>query len=330
MKKIMNAPEAYVDDMLKGIYAAHPDKVKYAEGDLRCYCTAKKKEGKVAIITGGGSGHLPLFLGYVGDGLIDGCGVGGVFQSPSPEQIYNIAKEVEAGAGVLYLYGNYTGDIMTFDMATDMCDMDDIVCKSIVGADDVNSHANIETRRGVAGIYFMFKAAGAKADEGADLDAVLAAAQLAKDNTRTVGFAFTPCIIPEVGHPNFELKEDEMAMGMGIHGEPGIWNGPLKTSKEIAEEAMTTLLNDMPVAEGEEVAILINGLGASSIEELYILTNDVRTILESKGIGVYKTIVGEYATSMEMAGASISICKMNDELKGYMNHPVETPFICQK
>ena len=330
MKKIMNAPETYVDDMLKGIYAAHPDKVKCAAGDLRCYCTANKKEGKVAIITGGGSGHLPLFLGYVGDGLIDGCGVGGVFQSPSPEQIYNIAKEVEAGAGVLYLYGNYTGDIMTFDMATDMCDMDDIVCKSIVGADDVNSHKDPATRRGVAGIYFMFKAAGAKADEGADLDSVLAAAQLAKDNTRTVGFALTPCIIPEVGHPNFELAENEMAMGMGIHGEPGIWNGPLKTSREIAQESLDTILADMPVAAGEEVSILINGLGATSLDELYILTNDVREILEGKGIKIYKTIVGEYATSMEMAGASISICKMNDELKGYMDHPVNTPFICQK
>ena len=266
----------------------------------------------------------------VGDGMIDGCGVGGVFQSPSPEQIYNIAKEVEAGAGVLYLYGNYTGDIMTFDMATDLCDMDDIECRSIVGADDVNSHKDPATRRGVAGIYFMFKAAGARADEGGSLNEVLAAAQLAKDNTRTVGFALTPCIIPEVGHANFELKENEMAMGMGIHGEPGVWNGPLKTSREIAEESLNTLLTDMPVADCEEVSILINGLGATSIEELYILSNDVTQILNSKGIKIYKTIVGEYATSMEMAGASISICKMNDELKKYMDHPVNTPFICQK
>ena len=330
MKKIINAPENYVDEMLKGIYAAHTNLVKYVADDLRCYCTAKKKEGKVAIITGGGSGHLPLFLGYVGDGLIDGCGIGGVFQSPSPEQIYNIAKEVDTGAGVLYLYGNYTGDIMTFDMATDLCDMDDIVCKSIVGADDVNSHANPDTRRGVAGIYFMFKAAGAKADEGADLDAVLAAAQLAKDNTRTVGFALTPCIIPEVGHANFELKENEMAMGMGIHGEPGVWNGPLKTSREIAEESINTLLNDMPLANGDEITLLVNGLGATSIEELYILTNDVRELFAEKGVSIYKTVVGEYATSMEMAGASISICKMNDELKKYIDHPVHTPFICQK
>lgn len=330
MKKIINAPTTYVEDMLKGIYAAHGDKVKSAANDLRCYCSAKKKPGKVAIITGGGTGHLPLFLGYVGDGLIDGCGVGGVFQSPSPEQIYNIAREVEAGKGVLYLYGNYTGDIMTFDMATEMCEMDDIVCKSIVGADDVLSNADSGTRRGVAGIYFMFKAAGAAADEGGDLDAVLAAAQLAKDNTRTVGFALTPCIIPEVGHANFELNEGEMAMGMGIHGEPGVWNGPVKTARALAEESLQAILGDMPVAAGEEVAILINGLGATSLEELYILSNDVTELLKERGIRVWRALVGEYATSMEMAGASISLCRMNDTLKRYMEHPVETPFFCQR
>lgn len=330
MKKIINKPADYVSDMLEGIYTAHGDMVKCVGGDLHCYCIAKKKPGKVAIVTGGGTGHLPLFLGYVGDGLIDGCGVGGVFQSPSPEQIYNISKEVEAGAGVLYLYGNYTGDIMTFDMAADMCEMEDIPCRSIVGADDVNSHANPDTRRGVAGIYFMYKAAGARAAEGGDLDEVLAAAQMAKDNTRTVGFALTPCIIPEVGHANFELGEDEMAMGMGIHGEPGVWNGPLKTSRDIAAESLDTLLKDMPVASGEEVALLINGLGATSLEELYILSNDVTKYLAVRDIRIYKTIVGEYATSMEMAGASVSICKLNDELKRYMDYPVNTPFICQK
>ena len=330
MKKVINAPERYVKDMLEGIYAAHPGRVKYAADDLRCYCTANKKPGKVAIITGGGSGHLPLFLGYVGDGLIDGCGVGGVFQSPSPEQICRIAREVEAGAGVLFLYGNYTGDIMTFDMAAELCDMEDIPCKSIVGADDVNSHPDPDTRRGVAGIYFMFKAAGARADEGGSLDDVLAAARLAKDNTRTVGFALTPCVIPEVGHANFELAEDEMAMGMGIHGEPGVWNGPLKTSREIAEESLNTLLGDMPMAGGEEAAVLINGLGATSLEELYILSRDVAVLLGERGIRVYRTIVGEYATSMEMAGASISLCRLNGELKRYLDHPVNTPFICQK
>lgn len=329
MKKIINDPRQYTDDMLKGIYAAHGDAVKYVEGDLRCYCTAKKKEGKVAIITGGGTGHLPLFLGYVGENLLDGCGVGGVFQSPSAEQIYNVSKEVEAGAGILYLYGNYTGDIMNFDMAAEMCEMDDIETKSIVGADDVNSNENPETRRGVAGIFFMYKCAGAKAALMGNLEEVLAAAQKAKDNTRTVGFALTPCIIPEIGHSNFTLGENEMAMGMGIHGEPGIWNGPVKTAEELAKESLDTLLLDMPLKEGEEVCILINGLGATSIEELYILSGNVNTLLKEKGIRIYRTFVGEYATSMEMAGASISICKVDEEMKEWIDMPVNTPFYTQ-
>ncbi len=331
MKKIMNAPETYTDDMLRGIYAAHGDQVKYTADDLRCYCTANKKDGKVAIVTGGGTGHLPLFLGYVGEDLLDGCAVGSVFQSPSAECIYNITKEVEAGAGVLYLYGNYTGDTMNFDMASEMCEMDDIPVKSIKGADDVMSNKDPETRRGVAGIFFMYKCAGAKAAKGGSLDEVLAAAQLAKDNTRTVGFALTPCIIPEVGHSNFSLGENEMAMGMGIHGEPGVWNGPIKTADEVAKEALDTILGDMPVASGEEVSVLINGLGATSVEELYILSGSVAKLLSDKGIKVYRTFVGEYATSMEMAGASISICKMaNDEMKQLLDAPCRTPFYCQK
>ena len=317
MKKIMNAPENYTDDMLKGIYAAHPDMVKYVNDDLRCYCTAQKKDGKVAIITGGGTGHLPLFLGYVGENLLDGCGVGSVFQSPSSEQIYNISKEVEAGAGILYLYGNYTGDIMNFDMAAEMLEMDDIETRSIVGADDVLSNANSEARRGVAGIFFMYKCAGAKAAEMGTLDEVLAAAQKAKDNTRTVGFALTPCVIPEIGHSNFTLGEEEMAIFLIV-------------GKELAEEAMKEILEDMPVAEGEEVCILINGLGATSQEELYILSGDVTGILKEKGINVYRTFVGEYATSMEMAGASISICRIaDDEMKRWIDKPVHTPFYTQ-
>ena len=330
MKKIINDPKDYTDDMLRGIYAAHADRVKYVNDDLRCYCTANKKQGKVAIITGGGTGHLPLFLGYVGEGLIDGCGVGSVFQSPSSEQIYNISKEVEAGSGILYLYGNYTGDIMNFDMASEMLEMDDIKTLSITGADDVNSNINPDTRRGVAGIYFMYKAAGAKADQNGTLEEVYAAANLAKQNTRTVGFALTPCIVPEIGHSNFVLEEGEMAMGMGIHGEPGIWNGPIKTAKELAKESLDTIVKDMPLKSGDEIALLVNGLGATSLEELYILSGDATEYLKSLGIKVYRTIVGEYATSMEMMGASISICKLDNELKGYIDYPVNTPFIVQK
>ncbi|NLF26987.1 MAG: dihydroxyacetone kinase subunit DhaK [Clostridiales bacterium] len=326
MNKILNTAERYTDDMLRGIYAAHPDMVKYVSEDMRCYCAAKKTPGKVAIVTGGGTGHLPLFLGYVGDGLLDGCGVGGVFQSPSSEQIFEISKAVEAGAGILYLYGNYTGDIMNFDMAAELCEMEGIETKSIVGADDVLSGAP-EVRRGVAGIFFMYKAAGAKAKQMGDLEAVYEAAKKAGERVRTVGFALTPCIIPEVGKPNFTLNDGEMAMGMGIHGEPGIWNGPVKTAREIAEESLDALLNDMPLAEGEEVAVLINGLGATSVEELYILSGDVHAILAGRGVRVYRTFVGEYATSMEMAGASISLCKLDGEMKEWLDTPVRTPFI---
>lgn len=329
MKKIINAPENYTDDMLKGIYAAHPDCVKYVANDLRCYCTAKKKEGKVAIITGGGTGHLPLFLGYVGEGMLDGCGVGGVFQSPSAEQIFNVSKEVESGGGILYLYGNYTGDIMNFDMAAEMCEMEDIETRSIVGTDDVLSNEKIETRRGVAGIFFMYKCAGAAASKMYDLDSVLKVAEKAKANIRSVGFALSPCVIPELGKSNFTLGENEMAMGMGIHGEPGIWNGPIKTSEELAQESLDEILKDMPIKDGKEVAVLINGLGATSQEELYILNSNVSEILKSKGISIYRTFVGEYATSMEMSGASISLMKLDDELKTLLDEPANTPFYTQ-
>lgn len=330
MKKIINVPENYTDDMLRGIYAAHGDAVHYAADDLRCYCVNKKVPGKVSIITGGGTGHLPLFLGYVGDGLLDGCAVGSVFQSPSAEQIFEISKETDNGAGVLYLYGNYTGDIMNFDMAAEMCELEDIPTRSIVGADDVNSNADASLRRGVAGIFFMYKCAGAAAAQMQSLDQVLAAAQKAKDNTRTVGFALTPCIIPELGHANFSLGENEMAMGMGIHGEPGIWNGPIKTADELAEESLETLLRDMPIAAGEEVALLINGLGATSLEELYILSGSVSERLKARGIGIYRTFVGEFATSMEMAGASVSLMKLDSESKEWLALPVATPFYCQR
>lgn len=326
MKKIMNRPEHYTDDMLKGIYAVHGDQVCCAEDNLRAYCTAKKTPGKVAIVTGGGTGHLPLFLGYVGDGMLDGCACGGVFQSPSAECVFQISKKVEAGAGVLYLIGNYTGDKMNFEMASEFCEMEDIPTATVVGADDVNSGAP-EVRRGIAGIFYLYKAAGAKAAQMGTLEEVTKAAEKAAANVRTVGFALTPCVLPEIGKPNFTLGENEMAMGMGIHGEPGVWNGPIRTSHEIAAEALQTLLEDMPVAEGEEVSVLINGLGATSVEELYILCGDVIEQLSQKGIRVWRRFVGEYATSMEMAGASISLCKLDEELKEWIAYPVHTPFI---
>ncbi|MDR1796681.1 MAG: dihydroxyacetone kinase subunit DhaK [Clostridiales Family XIII bacterium] len=326
MKKILNKPEEYTDDMLRGIYAAHQGKVHFVSNDLRCYCIKDPEPGKVAIITGGGTGHLPLFLGYVGKNLLDGCAVGGVFQSPSAEQIFSVTKAVEQGAGVLYLYGNYTGDIMNFDMAAELCEFENIATRSIVGTDDIHSAPpeKANNRRGVAGIFFMYKCAGAKAAAKGTLDEVLAAAEKAKNNTRTVGFALSPCIIPEVGHPNFVLSEGEMAMGMGIHGEPGIWNGPVKTAMSLAQDSVKAILADMPF-QGE-AALLINGLGATSLEELYILCGNVIEVFQENHIQIVKTYVGEFATSMEMAGASISVIQLDKEIKEWLALPVNTPF----
>ena len=334
MKKIINKPENYVNEMLEGIYLAHPDYVTYAEGDLRCLVTANKKEGKVAIATGGGSGHLPLFLGYVGKGMLDGCSVGDVFQSPSADQMLAVTKHIDSGAGVLYIYGNYNGDIFNFDMAAEMADMEEgIRVESVVAGEDVASPkaapGEKNTRRGVAGIFFVYKCAGAAAAAGKDLDEVKRIAEKAAGNVRTMGVALTPCTVPRVGHPGFTLGEDEMEIGMGIHGEPGIRRGKLETADEITAEMMEKLLEDLPFGSGDETAVLVNGLGATPLDEQYIVTKKVNQILEEKGIKVFRYYVGEYVTSIEMSGLSISLLKVDDELKGYLNAPADTPFFKQ-
>ena len=330
MKKILNTPESYVEDMLSGIYKAHADMVQPVGDNLRCYQSVRKTPGKVAIVTGGGSGHLPLFLGYVGQGMLDGCAVGGVFQSPSAEDMYEVTKAVDSGAGVLYLFGNYSGDILNFEMAGELAEMDDIKTYCLVGNDDVASapKGNESVRRGVAGIFFMYKCAGAKADEMADLDQVKQVAEKVGSRVRTMGFALSPCIIPEVGHPNFTVSEDEVSIGMGIHGEPGIRTEKMLTAKQIAKEALDTILQDMPFKPGEEAAVLINGLGSTPLDELYILYNEVADILKQNGINVFRVWVGEYATSMEMAGASISVLRLDDEIKALLSKPAHTPFYC--
>ena len=331
MKKIINTPETYVTDMLSGIYAAHGDKVRFAADDPRCYCTTNKIDGKVAIVTGGGSGHLPLFLGYVGDGMLDGCGVGEVFQSPSAEQLYEITKAVDNGAGVLYVYGNYTGDIMNFDMAGELAEMDDIETATVVGNDDVMSapKGSENIRRGVAGIFFLYKCAGAMADTMAPLAEVKRVAEKAGSLARTVGFATAPCIIPEVGKPNFVVEEGKLAMGMGIHGEPGIRIENIMTAKDIAEEAVTAIMKDVPYEAGDEAAVLVNGLGATPLDELYILFNEINKKLAEKGVKVFHLWAGEFATSMEMSGASITLMKVDDELKTLLAKPANTPFFKQ-
>lgn len=335
MKKIINQPENYVNEMLEGIYIAHPDLVTYTAGDVRCLVTANKKEGKVGIATGGGSGHLPLFLGYVGKGMLDGCSVGDVFQSPSAEQMLAVTKEIDSGAGVLYIYGNYNGDIFNFDMAAEQADFEeDIRVVSVVAGEDVASAGpsapgEKNTRRGVAGIVFVYKCAGAAADAMLDLDEVARIAQKTADNVRTMGVALTPCVVPRVGKPGFEIGEDEMEIGMGIHGETGIRRGKLEPADQITGEMLDKILTDLPYEPGDEVAVLVNGLGATTLDEQYIVTRKVDAILKEKGIKVHKYYVGEYVTSLEMAGFSISLLKLDDELKQYLDAPAQTPFFVQ-
>ena len=332
MQRLLNKPENYVDEMLKGVLAAHPDKVKIVGDDLRCYVNAKKKAGKVGIATGGGSGHLPLFMGYVGEGMLDGASIGGVFQSPSADQMYQVTKEIDSGAGVLYIYGNYGGDIMNFDMAQEMAAFDDIKVMQVVAGEDVASAPKgmENKRRGVAGIFFVFKCAGGAADAMLSLEDVTRIAQKAADNVRTMGVALTPCIIPENGKANFEIAPGNMEIGMGIHGEPGIEKGPIKPVDTIVQEMIDRILPDLPYRSGDEVAVLVNGLGATPLEELYIVYRRVHEILTEKGIKAFKVYVGEYATSMDMAGMSISLLKLDDELKKYLSMPCNTPFVSQE
>jgi dihydroxyacetone kinase-like protein len=327
MKKFLNDPKDFVDEMLEGIYAAHPD-VTYTNDDKRCYVTAHPKTGKVGIATGGGSGHLPLFLGYVGDGMLDGCAVGGVFQSPSSDQMYEVTKYIDQGAGVLYIYGNYTGDIINFDMAAEMADVDGIRVKSVVGNDDAASSIVGEEhkRRGVAGIFFVYKAAGAAAAEGLDLDEVARLADKARLNTRTIGVALSSCVVPEIGHATFSIGDDEMEIGMGIHGEPGISRRKLEPADTVVDEMMDRLFKEQDYGSAGEVAVLINGLGGTPREELYILYRRVSQLFADRSVKVRHIWIGEFATAMEMAGASISVLKLDAELDRLMAAPAHTPF----
>ncbi len=335
MKKLINKPENYVKEMLEGLYIAHPDLITYTGDDVHCLVTANKKEGKVGIATGGGSGHLPLFLGYVGKGMLDACSVGDVFQSPSPDQMLACTKYIDSGAGVLYIYGNYNGDIFNFDMAAEQADFEeDIRVESVVAGDDVASAGPAapgakNTRRGVAGIVFVYKCAGAAADAMLDLDEVKRIAEKACENVRTMGVALTPCIVPRVGKPGFSIAEDEMEIGMGIHGETGIRRGKVEPADQVAEEMVAKIIGDIPFKANDEVAVMVNGLGATPLDEQYIIVRKIDEILKREQIKVHRYYVGEYATAIEMAGVSISMMKLDDELKKYLDAPAQTPFFVQ-
>ncbi len=332
MKKLINDPYKVVEETISGILKAYPYHLRMAKDSSRALVRRDAPvKGKVAICTGGGSGHIPVFLGYVGPGLLDGVSVGNVFSSPSADDMVAATKAVNGGAGVLYLFGNYSGDKMNFEMAAEMAEAEGIPVKMSIAADDVASAPRSEKnrRRGIAGIFFAYKIAGAKADTKASLDEVKATADQVIEQTCTMGVALSPCTIPAVGKPNFTIAEDEMELGMGIHGEPGIERTKMKKADEVAAIMADKVINDLPFKAKDEVAVLVNGLGATPPEELFILYNKFHDIIEERGIKVYKAFIGEYATSMEMAGASFSLLKLNNEFKKLLDAPAFSPFLPQ-
>lgn len=331
MKKIINTAANFVPEMLDGLVKAHPNQLAYEE-DLHCIIRADAPvQGKVALATGGGSGHLPVFLGYVGKGMLDGCAVGDVFASPSADQMYTVTKRINGGKGVVYIYGNYGGDVMNFDMAAEMADMEDIPVRTVLVKDDVASAPPAEAgrRRGVVGMVFAFKVAGAKADKGGSLDEVAAVAEKALANIRTMGVALSPCTVPLAGKPTFTIGDDEMEIGMGIHGEPGMKREKLQTSDQISERMTTAILEDLQPKAGDRLAVMVNGLGATPPEELYVIYRKVHEILSGQGLKIHRAYVGEYATSMEMAGASLTFFRLDDEMVELLDHPAHTPFFTQ-
>ena len=325
MKKIINHPNAVVSDMLKGIAKANPA-VEYLGEGIEVIASKKKQPGKVGLISGGGSGHEPAHAGYVGKGMLDAAIAGNVFASPSPDRIIEGIKAADGGAGVLMVIKNYSGDIMNFQMASEMAEFEDIKTDFVVVKDDVAVPDSTYStgRRGIAGTVFVHKIAGAAAAMGKSLEEVKGAAEKTIENIRTMGMAMSPCILPGVGTPSFVLDEKEVEIGMGIHGEPGINREEITPANELAQKLLGKIFDDYDYA-GSEVAVMVNGLGGTPLMELYILFHEVEEILSSKGIKVHRAFVGNYMTSLEMAGASVTLLKLEDELKAYLDYPSEAP-----
>ncbi len=329
MKKILNDPFAYAEETLRGLVRAYPQYYRLVDGQTRVIARAGGAvKGKVGIVTGGGSGHLPVFTGYVGPGLLDACASGDVFASPTADEMAEAIRAANGGAGVLRLYGNYGGDVMNFDMAGDLVAFDDIELTTVLLADDVASAPLVERdkRRGVAGMVLAFKIAGAAADAGLDLVTVTAITQRAADALRTMGVALSSCTVPQVGHPTFTVGEDEMEIGMGIHGEPGVTRGKLQPASAIADQLLDPIIADLSLGRGDRIAVLVNSLGATPSEELFILFDRIADRCADAGISIASTLVGRYATSMEMAGASLTVMPVDAEFERLLAAPAACAF----
>jgi phosphoenolpyruvate---glycerone phosphotransferase subunit DhaK len=326
MKKLINEPNQVVEDMLAGMVAAHSNRIKRLPNTTVIVRKDAPIQGKVGLVSGGGSGHEPSHAGYVGKGMLDGAVCGEVFTSPTPDQIFEAIKAVDSGKGVLLIIKNYTGDIMNFEMAAEMAEAEGINVAKVVVNDDVAVEDSTYTtgRRGIAGTVFVHKIAGALAEQGATLEEVEAVANKVVKNVRSMGMALTPCTVPAAGKPGFELGENEIEIGMGIHGEPGIEKTQIQSADEIAQILLEKILDDLKLEENDKVAVMINGLGATPLMELYIMNKKVSEILKEKNIHVHETFVGEFMTSLEMAGCSVSLLKLDDQLIELLDAQADT------
>ncbi len=331
MQRIIDDPSRVVEDMLVGWLKAHEATVAATDNPRVVRYRPAPIAGKVGLVTGGGSGHEPAFLGYVGKNLMDAVAIGEIFSSPSAQAFYDAFKAADAGQGVACLYGNYAGDNMNVKMAIRLAAADGITVKTVVANDDVPSAplAEREKRRGVAGEILMWKVGGAKAATGASLDEVIAAAQKAIDATRSVGIGLTPCTIPAVGSPNFQIEPGTMEVGIGHHGEPGVAVEALTPAKAMAERMVGIVLPDLPFASGDDVVVLLSGLGATPIDELYILYGHVARLLEEQGIHIHRPYVGNYFTSLEMMGVTLTVMKLDDELRSLIDADADSVGLTQ-
>jgi len=325
-KKLINNPDHIIEEMLEGILAAHPEHLYQHENSTRAIIAKQgPRKGKVGLMIGGGSGHEPTFLGFVGKGLADAAAIGNVFASPPPDPALACAQTISGGAGVLFMYGNYAGDVMNFDMAAEMAAMEDIEVRTVLTTDDVASAPpeQRQERRGVAGNFFIFKSAGAACDLMNSLDDCERIARKSNNHTYTMGVALGACSLPHTLKPNFELGPEEMEIGLGIHGEPGVERGPLQSADSVTDALLDRILAEMKPTRGDRVAVLVNSLGATSLMELYVLHRRVKQRLDDIGVEIYKSWVGPYCTSLEMAGASITLHHLDEELTQLLDHPCE-------
>jgi dihydroxyacetone kinase-like protein len=325
VQKIINNPQTVVDEMLVGYVAANPHVVTTDNPRVLKWREAPRA-GKVGVVTGGGSGHKPAFVGYIGRGMVDAVAAGEIFSSPPAQMFYDAFRAADGGKGVACLYGNYAGDVMNVNMAIEMAEDDGIQVKTVLANDDVPSapKGSEEKRRGVAGEILMWKCGGAKAAMGGSLDEVILVAEKVMANTRSMGVGLSPCTIPEVGHPNFTVEEGKMEVGIGHHGEPGIEVAELETSAQIAKRMCDIVLPDLPFSTGDDVVVLISGLGSTPLLEQYIFFKDVGAIMKAQGISIYHSYVGNYFTSLEMAGITLTLMRLDDELKECIDHEADS------